>query len=177
MRTLLTRRLPAMLVLTAFTALAADVPRPLANLTFQAPPARGMKPVKLTDYRGKILVIALLSTQCGACAQMAGLLNGIQRDYAAKGVQVVAAAVDPAAINGIGQFIDRNRPRYPIGLLGEDDTRKLADFSESDRPFVPILMFVDKGGTVQQQFFGNSPFMSDANKATRALLENMISTQ
>ncbi len=163
-----------MLTLTALTAFAADVPRPLANITLKAPPARAMKPIKLSDYRGKTMVIALISTQCGACAEMTGILNEVQREYAAKGVQVVGAAVDPAALNGIGPFLDRYQPRFPIGLLSEEETKKLADFNASDRPYVPILIFVDKGGTVQQQFFGNSPFMQDANKAIRALLDNML---
>src|SRR5690606_25880750 len=91
---------------------AADVPRPLANVTLDPAPGRG-GPIPLTQFKGKTLIIAIISTECGACAETVGILKRIQRDYGAKGVQVVAAAVNQGSLNAVGPFIDRYGPNFP----------------------------------------------------------------
>lgn len=159
----------------AATALAADTPRKLADVTIAAP--LGGKDVKLSSYRGKILLIAIISTECATCAQSVQLLNKIQKEYGPKGVQVVAAAVNEGAVTLVNAFIDRYQPNFPVGLLTQDETRELADFGVNDRPYVPIFLFVDRQGTVTQQFFGDSPFFQAEDKSTRGLLNNMLGAQ
>lgn len=151
---------------------AGATPRPLANMSLEATP--GGKPIRLADYRGKVLLIALLSTSCGECAESVAVLNNIQREYAPKGVQIVGAAVDEGAVTTVRSFLDRYKPAFPFGLLTEDATRKLADFTKTDRPFVPIFLFVDQKGTITNQFFGDSAFFKEENKSARGLLDIML---
>lgn len=167
------RKLLVFLCLTML-AFATQVPRTVADVTIDPPP--GGKPIPIKSYRGKTLVIAILSTECQECAESVGVLNRVQNDYKAKGVQVLAAAVNEGAISLIGSFIARYRPSFPIGVLGQDATRRLADFGTDERPYVPIFIFVDPSGTVRAQAFGASEFFQNGQEeaSTRKTLDQML---
>jgi hypothetical protein len=165
------RRLTALLFAAAL-AFAAQVPRPVADVTIDPPP--GGKPIRIRDYRGKTVLIAIINTECSSCIRSVGILSNIQKDYASRGVQVLAAAVNEGAITLIGPFIQRHRPGFPMGVLTRDATRRLADFTAEERPFVPMLIFVDKQGTVRVQVFGDSEFFKNEDRETRKVLDQML---
>jgi hypothetical protein len=156
----------------ALVAFATQVPRSVADVTIDPPP--GGKPIRVKDYRGKTVLIAILNTECSTCAASVEILNGIQRDYGRRGVQVLAAAVNEGAISLIGPFIQRYRPTFPMGVLSRDATRRLADFTSEERPFVPIFMIVDSGGTVRFQAYGDSEFFKNEDRETRKVLDQML---
>ncbi len=168
------RKLLLLLCLTML-AFATQVPRKVADVTIDPP--LGGKPIRIQSYLGKTLVIAILNTECGTCAQSVGILNQIQAEYKAKGVQVLGAAVNEGAISLIGPFIQRYRPNFPMGVLTRDATRRLADFTDEERPYVPIFIFVDKSGTVRLQAYGESEFFKDENSSTRKALDQLLAAK
>lgn len=152
---------------------AAKVPRPLpANTVIE--PALGRKPIRLADYKGKVIALILFSTECGHCERAVATMGRIQTQLGSQGVQVVGAAVNSGAISLIDGFIQKNQPPFPVGVLTEAATKRLADFQDGDRPFVPILLFVDRKGTIQQQYFGDHPFFKELDKTAPALLRNLL---
>lgn len=165
------RKLIVFLCLTML-AFATQVPRPLADVTIDPPP--GGKPIRIRDYRGKTVLVAILSTECSTCAASVAILNNIQKDYGPRGVQVLAAAVNDGAISLVGSFMQRNRPSFPMGVLSRDATRRLADFTTEERPYVPMFVFVDKQGTVRLQAFGDSEFFKNEDRETRKGLDLML---
>ena len=165
------RKLVVFLCLTML-AFATQVPRPMADVTIDPPP--GGKPIRIRDYRGKTVLVAILSTECSTCVQSITILNNIQKEYGPRGVQVLAAAVNDGAISLVGPFIQRYRPSFPMGVLGRDATRRLADFSTDERPYVPMFVFIDKQGTVRLQAFGDSEFFKNEDRETRKGLDLML---
>ncbi|MEO8096736.1 MAG: TlpA disulfide reductase family protein [Acidobacteriota bacterium] len=143
-------------------------PRPLADVGIDAP---GGKRIRLTDYKGKTLLIAILATDCKHCQDSIAILNEFQRTYRAKGLQIIAAAVDAKAPQNLPEFIARLQPAFPVGTMTQDNTRRLADFGITDRPFVPIFMFVDKKGTVRFQYSGDDGFFKAEKQNTKNLIE------
>jgi hypothetical protein len=160
----------ALLCLIALPVEAAKVPRPLPVTTID--PAPGRKPIKLADYKGKVIAIVLFGTECPACRQTVAYLSQMQTQFGQRGLQVVGAAVNSGAISLIGDFIDTAKPTYPVGVLNEAATKRLGDFT--DRPYVPILMFVDRKGVVQFQYFGDHEFIKNLKQTLPALLQRML---
>jgi peroxiredoxin len=159
----------------AFLCVAASayaiVPRPLADMPIPMPDT---KKINLRQYRGKVLLIALISTSCGDCIKTVATLNAIQKDFGKRGFQVVGAAIEDNAAYNVGSFVARYRPIFPVGYLEREAAIKFLDVSKETRPFVPILMFVDERGTVRFQYYGNDPFLKQGEKGIRAVADGLI---
>jgi hypothetical protein len=160
-------------IMVAFTAsfLLAATPRPLADLAIPVPAG---KPINLKAYRGKVLLLAMISTDCKPCIASIEILNRAQKDFGAQGFQVIAAAGDSNAQYLIEPFIQRYRPTFPMGYLTTDQMILLGDIGKSEHPFAPIFLFVDRKGVVRQQVFGDNPFFKAEELSTRRAIQDML---
>src|ERR1051325_7230456 len=125
-------------------------PRPLADDPIQT---ADIRKIDLKQYRGKVVLLALISTECIHCVQSIEILLG------PRGFQVISAAIEENAAYKIGAFASRYRPAFPLGYLDREGAIKIADIPKDMRPFVPILMFIDRKGTVRYQFHGDHQVM------------------
>ena len=131
----------------------ASTPRPLADVTVPMPDG---KTIRLNQYRGKVMVIALISVTCDHCADSLKLLDQFQKEYGARGFQAFAIAADDNAEKMLAVL--HLKQEYPVGYLDQITTTQLFDFKPNDHPFVPMYMFVDKKGTVRYQYAGKDDF-------------------
>ena len=143
---------------------AADVPISVVN----------GKPISLKQYRGKVVVVAMIETDCNQCIKSIDALNRVQMDFGPKGLQIVAAAGDNNAQYLLLPFIQRYRPLFPIGYLTTDQMIQLGHFTRNDHPYAPILIFIDRKGMVRQQVQGNEPFFSNLEAALRQQLQELL---
>jgi hypothetical protein len=134
----------------------------------------GGKKLDLKQYRGKALVLAIISTTCQDCGEVVDLLKGIQTEQGAHGLQVVVAAGDPNAAVAIGPFTAEHKPNFPFGYLDRAAIVKLANIGPKDRPFVPIMLFVDARGAVRVQLFGNDPLMQKPEGIIRSTIRELL---
>jgi len=132
------------------------------------------KPIDLRQYRGKVVTLVMISTQCGDCIITVGVLDKLQREYGPRGLQTVGAAINDDAPKEIASFVQRYRPGYPFGYLDRDSAVKLAAIPPGKRPFVPILMFIDRKGMVYFQFYGDDPGLKDGEKLVRSLETGLL---
>lgn len=80
---------------------------------------------KLSDYRGKIVVLNFWATWCIPCRKEMPDLAAIQNDYAALGVQVVGAGADTLADRSrVLQFVKETRINFPVWLGATTDDMK-----------------------------------------------------
>jgi thiol-disulfide isomerase/thioredoxin len=178
MKGMRSQRLPAAsLMLAVGLALAppagaANVPRQIADISMVV--SNGQR-VRFAQNSGKPRVIVLVSTTCAHCETMIGTLNKLHETYSKRGVEFLGAAVNADAVYQLYTFVAKTRAAFPVGTLNEQDTRRLADFGPQDRPFVPILLLVDRGNTVRHQLFGDDQRIkeNDAN-GIRALIETLL---
>jgi peroxiredoxin len=159
------------LFLCLLTTVEAAVPRPLANVPIQTP---DLKKINLRQYRGKVLALIFFSTTCEPCTKTINVFDRLQKELGPRGFQTIAAAVNSNASYLVTPYTQRYRPSFPIGFLEEDATMKLADFDRDTHPFVPIVMFVDRQGTVRVQYFGKDPVFKDAEKSFRGIVESLL---
>ena len=149
----------------------ASTPRPLADISVPTPDG---KKIRLSQYRGKVMVVALVSTSCEHCYTSMQLLGQLQKEYGPRGFQVFAVAADDNAAKAIGPLSRARDFGYPLGYLDQNTTMQVFDFKPNDHPFVPMFMFVDKKGTVRFQYAGKDDFFKAEEKNTRILIEGLL---
>ncbi len=163
--------------ITLFLCLIAlafgKTPRPLANVPIHTPESK-LIDLKKAPYRGKPTVLVIFSTTCQDCVSLIQMMDGIQKDFASQGLQVIGAAGDENARYLIAPFIARYRPSFPIGFLTKEEIIKLIDIDKGVRPVAPIVLFIDRWGMVREQYFGDHPIFRDAQRTLRSLSMAMI---
>ena len=127
----------------------------------------------IAAQKGKVVLFVMLETTCRSCGATVELLTRLQREYADKGVRIVAAAVDESEQN-VEAFVTRYRPPYPVGFLNPDQFYQFGDIKRTERPFVPILIFIDRNGIVREQYPGNHDYFKQLEPNLRRTLEAMI---
>ncbi len=165
------RRVIFLFALTVVAYAGLPPGRPLPDVPVSQ---AGGKKLDLKQYRGKALVLAIISTTCQDCGQVVDLLKAIQSEQGSHGLQVVVAAGDPNAAVAIGPFVAEHKPNFPLGYLDRPAIMKLANIGPKDRPFVPIMLFVDARGAVRVQLFGNDPLMQKPEGIIRSTIRELM---
>ena len=79
-----------------------------------AQPAGGE--LDLQSFRGKPLLVNFWATWCPPCVEELPMIDAFSREHAAKGLQVLALAIDqPSAVR---RFLERQALSFPVGLAG-----------------------------------------------------------
>src|SRR5437868_6964281 len=95
------RKLLALAALAASMYAGAPVPRNSGEFVLNM--VDGPQQL-LTAYRGKTVVLALMYATCPHCQKAAQTLIGVQKEYAAKGVQVLGATFGKGDEMRVQQF-------------------------------------------------------------------------
>ncbi len=147
----------------AALALAAQqVPRKATELGVETTDG---KSVALSQYRGKPLVLAFILTGCPHCQHTVGLLGQLAPRYQLRGLEMLAVALDRDAEAAIPGFLQTFHPPFSVGFLR--DNRLAADFCQIPPmhvPHMPIVLFIDREGTIRQQHEGTEPFFEDGQQ-------------
>src|SRR5215831_1384119 len=97
------QKLSAALCLAALmTASAADLPRKCPDLVLHTTDGKSLP---LSQFHGKVVALAFISTTCPHCQHYTQTLSAIQKDYAAKGVQILATAFNDGAQSLLPAFV------------------------------------------------------------------------
>lgn len=160
--------------IAAFLAAAglatAEVPRPSGNLTITL--TNGQK-ISVNQYRGKVVVLEFMSTTCPHCQTSAKMLTKIQKEYGAKGVQIVGAALNPNP--NIPAFMAEFGVGFPVGSADRNESFAYLQHSIMNPNFsVPVLVFVDRAGMVRGQYMGIDPFFGNPDKNVREMLDKLL---
>ncbi len=103
------------------------------------------KKVKLSDYRGKGVIIFFWATWCTICQRHIGELNEVYEGLKKEGVELISIAVGDTA-RKVKRYMRNNPIEFPVLL----DTRE--DVSQSYVVVgVPTFIIVDQAGYIQFQ--------------------------
>jgi len=158
------------LLLASFSLVAANIPRPAKNLKFRTPVGE----IALSQYRGKIVVLEFLLTTCPACKNCSRVMEKLNKEFAAKGVQMLGIAINEGADRLIQQYVNEVGSTYPVGYV---DARTALDFLQHPvmlRMSVPQLVFIDRNGMVRAQYPGTDAFFNDEEKNMRQMLQGLL---
>ena len=157
----------------AMTVTAQDVSRPSPSFSVQRV---GAPAIPLSQYRGKILVVAFINTTCPHCQALTRVLTPIANEYAPRGVQFLECAFDEGAQAAVPLFIQQYAPSFPVGWSTREAVMAYFQVSVMDtRPFyVPHMVFVDKAGIIRGDYPGESGFFQNAEVNIRAELDKLL---
>jgi peroxiredoxin len=130
-----------LLIITAQQTIAQDAHRDAPRLTFKD--LRG-RSVRLGDYRGKVVLLNFWATWCAPCRAESPDLVRLQRDYGARGLQVIGVTYPPETRAAVRSFARRYKINYPI-VAGTRATKSLFMASET----LPATVVIDREGRVR----------------------------
>jgi thiol-disulfide isomerase/thioredoxin len=147
----------------ALTLAAQQVPRKAGEFSVNTIDG---KSVAISHYRGKPLVLAFILTGCPHCQHTVGLLGQLEPRYQPRGLEMLAVAVDKDASAAIPGFLQTFHPPFPVGFLHGNGglAGDFLELSPTQIPHMPILLFIDREGTIRQQHEGSEPFFEDGHQ-------------
>jgi hypothetical protein len=93
-----------------------------------------------------------------------------------RGVQVLEAAFNSDA--NMADYIARLRPNHPVGTVSQAFMANYCQISPMMRFTVPVLLFIDRKGVIQSQYFGSDPFVpQETNAAAAEVFRQRIRTE
>ena len=162
----------ALCTVSALTATAAmDLGKPSPAFTIQRLDGKTMP---LTEFKGKVVALAFIDTECPHCQKLTGVLNGIAKEYEAKGVQVVACAFNDGAAQRLPVFMQKFQPTFPVGYSPRDPVIAYLSHSLLKPLYVPHMVFLDRKGIVRLDVAGEDPFMTDPERNVRNELDELL---
>jgi peroxiredoxin len=140
----------------AACAAAAPAPRPAPEFTIHLISGRD---IHLSSYRGKVVVLLMVSTDCPHCQSTARFLESLVKRLGPRGYQPLAAAFNQNAHMLVQSFIDKARVTFPVGYADRSSVLAFLGRSPKVVTYVPVAVFIDRRGMIRGQYTGDDPFL------------------
>jgi peroxiredoxin len=105
--------------------------------------------VKISDYRGKVLVLNVWATWCEPCVREMPQLQALHENLASEGVEVVGVSVDYGADKPVLEFVDRFDLTFPILRDPSGDIQTAYAIGG-----LPTTFVIDRDGRIRQREVG-----------------------
>jgi cytochrome c biogenesis protein CcmG/thiol:disulfide interchange protein DsbE len=134
------------------TSLLTPLPAPILDAALKT--VDGNKPFKLSDSKGKVLVLDLWATWCGPCRQEVPHLVELQKEFGPRGVEVFGLDIDPLqdAPEDVLAFMKEFKVNYKVAFL----ERQYAAMLMSDNGSIPQSYVITRNGKIHSRFIGFS---------------------
>ncbi len=107
------------------------------------------KSVRLSDLRGKAVLLNFWATWCGPCKIEMPWFVELQKEYGPQGLQVVGVAMDDSSKDDIAKFAKDMGVNYPV-LLGKE---AVGD-AYGGVPALPETFFISRDGKIVDKIIG-----------------------
>src|SRR5438874_4624295 len=107
------------------------------------------KNMRLSDLRGKAVLLNFWATWCGPCKIETPWLVQLQNQYGAQGLQVIGVAMDDSGKEDIAKFAKDMGVNYPV-LLGKE---AVGD-AYGGVPALPESFFIGRNGKIVDRIIG-----------------------
>jgi peroxiredoxin len=130
--------------------------------------------VSLSQYHGKVVLMAYILTTCPHCQAATGVFKQLQADLGPKGLQILECAVEDDSQKHIADFETRFKPNFPLGW---SERANVAPVLQPDEKLhiMPQSVLIDRKGMIRAQFYGDDPmYESDAARKLTALISKYL---
>jgi len=107
------------------------------------------KTVKLSDFKGKVVLLDFWATWCGPCKIEIPWFIEFQRKYKDRGFSVLGVSMDEGGWQVVKPFVEDFKMNYPV-VIGDDATA--AAFDGVD--VLPTTFIIDKQGRIVAKHMG-----------------------
>ncbi|MBN2802054.1 MAG: TlpA family protein disulfide reductase [Deltaproteobacteria bacterium] len=139
---------------------APDFKLPVANVKI----SNSNEVIRLSDYKGKVVVLDFWSTTCPPCIAEINVLKRLKEKMGSKDVEFIGLAVGGESFARIEKFAKNRMMNYPTG----PDLRGVAATSYKVSS-LPTLFIIDKNGVIRDSDVGYQPETVLVEKINRVL--------
>ena len=107
------------------------------------------KTVKLSDYRGKVVLLNFWATWCGPCKVEIPWFMEFEQQYKDKGFAVLGVAMDDEGWQAVKPYLSERKVNYRV-LMGDDSVTQLYGGVDS----LPTTFVIDKDGRIASAHVG-----------------------
>ena len=107
------------------------------------------KRARLTDYRGKVVLINFWATWCAPCRAEMPDLVAWQNEYRDRGLQIIGVTFPPYRGRSVRDAARRLKVNYPV-LFGTREVAGMFDVSE----VLPTTVVIDREGKIRERIKG-----------------------
>ncbi len=108
-------------------------------------------PVRLSDYRGKVVLLHFWATWCPPCTAAMPHEKELQEKYGEEGFVVLGMNMD-RELEDVEAFLRENPVNYPVVLVDEGTRKAYGGVST-----LPLTVLVDRDGTIRKKKMGFVP--------------------
>jgi peroxiredoxin len=121
--------------------------------------------IKLSDYKGKIVLLNFWATFCVPCRLEMPSLQALSEKYHNDDVEIVAISVDHGRVKSVKKWITKNNLDFPIALEGQD-AGNIYEVSA-----LPVTFIIGKQGQLIGRILGEREWNSEE---TTELIESLL---
>jgi thiol-disulfide isomerase/thioredoxin len=107
------------------------------------------KLVKLSDFRGKAVLLNFWATWCGPCKVEIPMLKGLQQTYQDRKFTVLGVSLEEEGWTVVKPYMERAQFNYPVTVGGEDIAALYGGLNS-----VPTTLLIDKSGRIASVHVG-----------------------
>lgn len=106
------------------------------------------KPVRLSDYRGQVILLNFWATWCTPCRVEIPWFMEFQKAHQSRGFAVLGVSLDEDGWDAVRPYIDEHMVNYHV-VVGNDDLAQLYGASS-----LPTTFIIDKSGRIAATHVG-----------------------
>ncbi len=108
-------------------------------------------PQSLSQWQGKTLVVNFWATWCAPCVDEMPELSALQKEAAAKNIQIIGIGIDSAG--NIKDFSEKHQIGYPLYVAGISGTELARQFG-NQAGGLPYTVLLSPSGEVRKTYLG-----------------------
>lgn len=114
--------------------------------------------VKLSDYKGKVVVLNFWATWCPPCTKEIPHFNELNEAFKGKDVVFLGVSVDRGGVPEVTKFMKKTPINYPVAMSENTVYETYQGYLPvKERGGIPFTFIIDKEGVIREHFVGYRP--------------------